>query len=381
MKFLGKDFSFCLNVFPGESWKEVFAQIKKYCLEIRNKIVKNNIPFGLGLRLSYKACQTLKNPSQLNEFKDYLDKNNFYVFTINAFPYGKFHNTKVKEKVYLPDWGTKERLNYTKDVLDILKFLLPKNCLGSISSVPVCYGKKLPKAAIENLLTIEKILDDSFRTSQKKIFLGLEPEPDCFLENTNDCLNFFSLLKKAYKKNLKFLGLCFDTCHFALQYEDLKQSLECLYRANIPISKIQISSVLRLKNHKYKKSLKIFDEGVYLHQTRVKLPDGNVKKFKDLPQALENTESLNGEWRVHCHVPLTFQDSPKGFSSTSYLLNNDFFSFIWTKFPHFEIETYTYFILPNYKESEIVNTIVSEYNFVFEKFIPKTKKKLTKTFP
>ena len=43
----------------------------------------------------------------------WLDQHNCYVFTINGFPYGKFHGTRVKEKVYLPDWTSAERVDFT----------------------------------------------------------------------------------------------------------------------------------------------------------------------------------------------------------------------------------------------------------------------------
>ena len=33
-----------------------------------------------------------------------------YVFTLNGFPYGAFHATRVKEHVYLPDWRDRRRL-------------------------------------------------------------------------------------------------------------------------------------------------------------------------------------------------------------------------------------------------------------------------------
>ena len=48
-----------------------------------------------------------------------------YVYTANAFVYGVFKNTRIKEQVYEPDWRTTERLEYTKQVADILAAICP----------------------------------------------------------------------------------------------------------------------------------------------------------------------------------------------------------------------------------------------------------------
>jgi len=61
-------------------------------------------PFGLGLRLSNDAAMSLSDPQRISEFNEFLAKNNLYVFTTNAFPYGTFHGERIKENVYLPDW-------------------------------------------------------------------------------------------------------------------------------------------------------------------------------------------------------------------------------------------------------------------------------------
>ena len=57
-------------------------------------------------------------------------RNELYVFTINGFPYGTFHGTRVKEEVYLPDWRDEERLRYTDELADLLAKLLPDGVGG-----------------------------------------------------------------------------------------------------------------------------------------------------------------------------------------------------------------------------------------------------------
>jgi rRNA pseudouridine-1189 N-methylase Emg1 (Nep1/Mra1 family) len=73
----------------------------------------------------------LQEKSQLLNFRKWLDDNNSYVFTINGFPYGEFHNTCVKEKVFLPDWSSEERLEYTNVLFNILSEIVPKIAMAA----------------------------------------------------------------------------------------------------------------------------------------------------------------------------------------------------------------------------------------------------------
>ena len=102
--------------------------------------------FGVGLRLSARAAAELSAPAVLAEFRRLSSRSNrMYVFTINGFPYGTFHGTRVKEEVYLPDWRDPERLRYTNLLADLLAELLPDDpgIEGSVSTVPGAYKPAL----------------------------------------------------------------------------------------------------------------------------------------------------------------------------------------------------------------------------------------------
>ena len=50
--------------------------------------------------------------------------------------------------------------------------------------------------------------------------------------------------------------------------------------------------------------------------------EGQLHQFPDLSDAFEaNTE---GEWRIHFHVPLYFEENNQGLTSTSHLLDEEF---------------------------------------------------------
>jgi len=89
------------------------------------------------LRLSDQASRELSDKATLLAFQEWLGRNNCYVFTINGFPYGRFHGRRVKEQVYAPDWTTNERVEYTIRLFDLLAQLVPAGVEGSVSTVPV----------------------------------------------------------------------------------------------------------------------------------------------------------------------------------------------------------------------------------------------------
>src|SRR5690606_13416695 len=125
-------------IHPGENWERTFESLKSYVPKIKAEVAPDQ-PFGLGLRLSNTASEELNEGYHLEHFKKWLEDNELYVFTMNGFPYGNFHNQRVKEDVHAPDWTTKERLHYTMRLFDQLAILLPDGMSGGISTSPISY--------------------------------------------------------------------------------------------------------------------------------------------------------------------------------------------------------------------------------------------------
>ena len=83
--------------------------------------IAGNQRFGVSLRLSASSAQTLAgSAAERDKLKKFLGDNNMYLYTVNAFPYGAFKGTVVKEQVYEPDWRSEERTRYTINVADVL---------------------------------------------------------------------------------------------------------------------------------------------------------------------------------------------------------------------------------------------------------------------
>lgn len=384
--------TYCLNIHPGESWGENFAAIKKHVPAVRDQLAKDK-QFGLGLRLSAQAARELADPRRMAEFRDFLCDQALYVFTINGFPYGQFHGTKVKENVYRPDWQDPLRRDYTILLADILAGLLPEGVSGSISTVPCSYkswinSPQQVQAMAFSLANVAAHLAEINHCSGRDICLALEPEPDCYIGTVDEAVQFFQgpLLKhgtehlaslglgsaKAQKCIQRHLGICLDTAHAAVEFEVLTQNIQCLTKAGIRIGKIQLSAALSLEpTAPALTRLEDFVDTVYLHQVRSRSSDGTVVSYPDLPEALKSQKkdsSKTDELRVHFHVPL-FCDNIKPLSSTAPQMTDEFWAMLRRGVTsHIEIETYTFGVLPKDLQLVDVNqSITREFEWVLQK--------------
>jgi sugar phosphate isomerase/epimerase len=364
--------TYCTNIHQGETWPEIEAKLAKYLPEVKAR-VSPGAAMGVGLRLSGQAAASLSHKAQLGALRAFLAAHDLYVFTINAFPYGPFHGQQVKEQVYEPDWRTAERLAFTNGCADILAALLGEGQPGSVSTVPGAFKSKVRSDADVTLMAETMVRHAAYlhgiaERTGKLITLALEPEPCCLLETTDEAIAFFedrlfASSAVALMSGLtglsaggasmalrRHLGLCFDVCHAAVEFENPRESLAAIAHAGIRVAKIQLSSALKLShaNGETESLLRPFDDGIYLHQT-VESRDGRLTRHADLPDAfaaLNRGEIGGGEWRVHCHVPV-FLESFEGFGSTQDVLM-DVLALCRESAvsPHLEVETYTWSVLP-----------------------------------
>jgi sugar phosphate isomerase/epimerase len=349
--------TYCLNIHPGETLAENLAAIRQHAVAVKQRLAPS-VPFGLGLRLSAVAAAELRASTARKQLRAELDALGLYAFTLNGFPFGQFHGARVKENVYAPDWRTRERLDYTCLLADILADLLPDGVSGSISTLPGSFKPWIHKdadvrAMAQNLVACAKHLAELRKQTGREIHVGLEPEPFCFLETTDEVIKFFEGPLAAACADMaehellrRHLGVCLDTCHVALQFESPSEALRRYRAAGIRISKIQISAALETEAT-HASALQPFDEPVYLHQTKVRFKNGELLAWPDLPDALPAI-TQNGALetvRVHFHVPL-FWEGGASLRSTAIDLNVEFFREACAATEHLEVETYTFSVLP-----------------------------------
>ena len=130
--------TYCTNIHPGESLAEVRSAIEEHVVQVKRAVCPD-ARFGVGLRLSAAAAAELQAPGALEAFRARLDALGLYVFTLNGFPFGAFHGTRVKENVYRPDWLEDARSVYASQLARVLAALVPEGVTGSISTVPGCF--------------------------------------------------------------------------------------------------------------------------------------------------------------------------------------------------------------------------------------------------
>ena len=384
--------TYCLNIHPGESWAENLAAIREKAARVRQFVAPDQW-FGLGLRLSAQAAADLAGDAALrSEALDVFAEHRMYPFSVNAFPYGQFHAGPVKENVYAPDWRSAARRDYTMKVADILAGWLPEGVDGSISTVPGSFkewitGEGDAAVMAQNLGAVAAYLAALHEDTGREIHLGLEPEPSCFLETTAETVAFFrdtlwtagaATVRKirgcdaneAGEILRKHIGVCFDTCHVALQFEDPLEALRTYLREGIRISKVQLSAALMtVGGDGGWAALMPYAEGVYLHQVKARMAAGNICSWVDLPLALSDDMVMDGteEVRVHFHVPLFFQGNGP-LASTVSTLTPDFFRELRRgATSHVEIETYTFDVLPpEIRPADVVRSVAREFAWVEE---------------
>lgn len=387
--------TYCTNIHPGSNWERTFDSLKEYVSHIKKEVSPDK-PFGLGLRLSNKASEELNENGHLQEFKQWLHQNDVYVFTMNGFPYGNFHDERVKDKVHAPDWTTKERLTYTKRLFEQLAELLPTGMSGGISTSPISYkhwheSVELKKKAFEKgAKHLSEIVLQLYRLeheTEKYLHLDIEPEPDGLIENSDEVLGFYKdylvpiagrFLKEQLGKNIeeaeklikRYITVCYDICHFSLAFEDPEYTFKKFEKEGIKVGKIQVSAALKIIYKEAEKeaiwnSLSGFDEPIYLHQVTEKV-DGLVKTYNDLPMVLENRKDFT-ELRAHFHVPIFLERFGKLFSTQDHILKVIDYLKEHSVSDHLEIETYTWEVLPKELKRDLSESIIREINWLKER--------------
>jgi hypothetical protein len=383
--------SYSTLVHPADDWEQIWASLNAYVPKVRDRFARNQ-RFGVSLRLSAKSAETLaQGKAEREKLKKFLGDNNMYLYTVNAFPYGAFKGTVVKEQVYEPDWRSEERTQYTINVADVLADVAPREVLPSIQTCPLGFkprvtGPDVVASYTDHLLRVTAHLVALEQRTGVTVTLGLEPEPYCFLETTDETVDYFtnhlytgtSAEKLAKLSGLpiaeaiaalrRHVGIVYDICHLAVEYEDITQSLQKLVDAGVPIVKLQEAAALHIPEvtQAVVDTLKRYSKTIYLTQT-IEKRDGKFTKYLNLEDAFAAWEKSPGprEWRTHIHVPVFLEDLGQ-FRTTRFAIA-DALKFHKQKplSRQLEIETYTWDMLPdNLKTGDIVEYVCRELEWV-----------------
>ena len=404
----GLHLAYCTNVHRGETWAETFESLVTHTLRVKERVAPQTC-YAIGLRLSDQASRELADAKTLLAFQRWLAAHDCYVFTINGFPFGQFHGTRVKENVYLPDWTDPRRLGYTTRLFDLLAQLLPPGVEGSVSTLPGSFKDFITSPEQERAIRdnvwrcVEHIAKLSARTG-RNFHLGLEPEPFGYFENSAETVQFFEQLRNEHPGDPRLaehLGVNYDTCHFAIEFETAADAVKKFQHHDIRLSKIHLSNALKLRpTPAALRRLAAFADEVYLHQVIVRHADGSLTKFRDLAPALNDPECARprvqqrepsasvqknpaapsphvavpgdghtptegDEWRVHFHIPLQMQPTAELDTTADHVLG--LLKLLQARpqlCSHLEMETYTWAVLPEpLRSRDVTDQIVAEYEW------------------
>jgi hypothetical protein len=365
---------YCTNVHPGRTVAEVLAGLDRYTVPVRERLGR---PVAAGLWLARPVVdELLATPDGVPVFAAALAARRLPCYTLNAFPYGDFHAARVKEHVYRPDWSTPERADYTQKCAEVLAVLLPPDTDGSISTLPLGFkGFDHPPdfaaACARNLVGVARQLRALRDRTGRTVRLAVEPEPFCVLETTAETVAFFESLwvtagadEEAVRDHV---GVCYDVCHQAVEFEDAGEAVRTLARAGVRVNKVQISCAVELENPREntagREALRRYAEPRYLHQVFAGGRAGVVAAAADLTDDLcidPPPAFLAAErWRVHFHVPIDADRlGPLGTTKSAV---RDCLAAVGRlpEAPHLEVETYTWEVLPG-GAPDLVSGLVRE---------------------
>jgi hypothetical protein len=242
-------------------------------------------------------------------------------------------------------------------------------------------------ALTHNLFRVVAHLIHLERTTGTRVKLALEPEPFCFLETTQETVDYFNNFvysvagtralvemtgqpaSEVFGLIRRHLGVVFDICHQSVAFENITDSLALLEAASIPVFKLQAAAALRIPtvNAEVVSDLEAFTDTIYLSQT-TELRDGVTTKFLNLVDAIRAWRISPGgerEWRTHFHLPVflddlgSFRTTRDGIAAALRVHKMSPVS------DHLEIETYTWDVLPAHlKTGDITDYVTRELEWV-----------------
>ncbi|MGX1472894.1 UNVERIFIED_CONTAM: hypothetical protein RKD50_001702 [Streptomyces canus] len=340
--------AYCTNVHPAETLDGVLAQLTRYAEPVRHRLGTDRL--GVGLWLSRPAVTELTTErGAVARLRGELDARGLEVVTLNAFPYRGFHDRAVKKSVYRPDWSEPARLEHTLDCARLLAALLPDDAArGSVSTLPLAWREPWTTHRADrvnrHLDRLAQGLAALAADTGRPVRVGFEPEPGCVIENTAQAARLLADVDP------RWLGVCLDTCHTAVGFEDAPTACARLGAAGLPVVKAQVSCALAVDDPQdpaARAALWEFAEPRFLHQTRESLR-GRLLAVDDLPDALGGALPGAGPWRVHFHTPLHATPRPP-LRSTEHELLAALETLVGgpaALTDHLEVETYTWSVLP-----------------------------------
>jgi len=392
--------AYCLNVHPAEDVDGLLEGLDSITAPLRDRVAPNS-EFGIGMYLSGPVARRLVDDErELARLRAALERRRFDPFTYNAFPYGGFGESGLKQRVFEPAWWERERAQYTLDVATIAARLRSPDRRDSPLSISTHTGAHASAAPPEQRAgriascwrSWSEVCETLASRVGPRVVLALEPEPDSLFGSVQALsagaqlvalVSAFAARRPALSSTL---GVCLDACHAAVMFEDPAATVARATSFGPGVAKLQFTSALTLRdpaaNATGRAALFALDEPRYLHQLAALTGDGDVRLAADLPDARARFETGDAalrdalEWRCHFHVPVDLSElGDLGLGVTVQYADELLDRLLerpenWIEGElHVEIETYTWSILPREARGagERVDGLEREYRHVIDR--------------
>lgn len=355
--------AYSTNLHPAESCAEIAEAMQRFAGPLRAELGWDRL--GVDLRLGSLALR-----GDLVALRRVLDAQGLSAHTLNGFPLRPFQAARVKEDAYLPDWSEPERLADSLRLLEAALVLSDAPVL-TISTSP---GSFKPFGAQRNdLAGFARALGTwaaaAARLQQSRgriVILCPEPEPWCSLETSGEVAAFWSGplatvglaacaagldgdLPAARAALDRHLGVCFDTCHLSLAWEDQAAAVARMRAAGARIAKCQVSAAPQAdaRDPVQVAALGGMHEPRFLHQTSARDGQGAQTKVVDLDQMHDALARLPGATlvRSHFHVPIDALRLGNGLATTAADSRLGLAACQAASCTHLAVETYTWPLL------------------------------------
>jgi|GEM_PF-2518361 len=325
-----------IPVRPGADWAETFDAVQRTALPLRKQVCPD-APFGLNLPLSATAARDLIDPTTLKAFQSWLDKAGCYVCSLEGWscrpPQAE---TAGRPAPAQPDWTSTEALHYAKLLLDLLAALLPEDVAGSVQIGPTALKPLVQtnadaQAIQAHLWTCIEHVDQLRTRTHKTLRLSVGAQPGAYLATSSDVTLFFQKLQADRRDDERLetcLGVTYDACHSAAQFEDPAEALRHFQSFGIALTQIRLGAALALiATGPALQALKACLGESAPFGVVARSPEGHLQYYPNLSAALtQASPSESGpppQWRLHFHWPLSSQPAAPLQSTaghTSYLL-------------------------------------------------------------
>ena len=294
------------------------------------KAVSADAPFAVSVRLSAQSASLLAgDKAERSELREFMHDEQLYLLTSNAFPYGPFKGGVVKEQVYEPDWTTEDRVRYTLEVAEVLADLVPIDIKPSIQTAPLAFrpnvtGPDYIEAFTHNVLRVVAGLVDVERRTGRTVTLARRARAVVLPRDDSRDRRVFRTaplrrtgaavvaqladlsLAQAHGALRRHLGVVFDICHQAVEFEDIPTSIGLYGAAGIPIFKLQEAAALWIPEvtADVVAELERYADTIYLTQTTQRR-DGELEQFLNIQDAVAVVARRPEPVRVADPLPCT----------------------------------------------------------------------------